>query len=91
MFVVLDSLKLALENTEVISIYSIFLLMASLNSTVYAVWLHVFPYSFTETKGNLERSYIFNSAAFNKHKGNRKILPYSKITLHNKFPFVYIR
>lgn len=40
MFVVLDSLKLALENTEVMSIYSIFLLMASLNSTVYVVWLH---------------------------------------------------
>lgn len=54
MFVVLDSLKLALECTEVMSIYSIFLLMASLNSTGYIIWLFTFfPYSFTETKETL--------------------------------------
>lgn len=47
MFVVPDSLKLALEFTEVMSVYSFFLLVVSLNST----WLCTsFPTSFSETK-----------------------------------------
>lgn len=51
MFVVPDSLKLALEYTEVMSVYSFFLLMVFLNSTVYIVWLCTsFPTSFSETK-----------------------------------------
>lgn len=39
MFVVLDSLKLPLEYVEVMCIYSFFLIMLSLNSIVYIVWL----------------------------------------------------
>lgn len=41
---VLDGLKLVLEYIEVMSIYSFFLLMLSLNSTVYIVRLYTsFP------------------------------------------------